>query len=76
MASLACLLCILVGYIYNKQSLKGGVIMIGTAVLGAVAGNDVGRFIGFAALVFCMIDCYKIAQRIQAGETVSKWQFF
>ena len=76
MASLACLLCVLVGYIYNKQALKGVVITVGTVLLGLLIGDSAGKFLGFALLVFSMLDCYKIAQRIKAGETVGDWQFF
>ncbi len=70
-ACLWCLLCMLPGYIYNKQIVKGIVITVVAIILGMVTGG-----LGWIVLAAVMADCYKIGQRIQAGETVGEWQFF
>ncbi|MBC8142592.1 MAG: hypothetical protein H7Y38_14260 [Armatimonadetes bacterium] len=71
-SALWCLLCLAAGYIYNKQIVKGVVITLATFGIGFLTGGIGGWFL----LAFAMADCYKIGQRIQAGETVGEWQFF
>lgn len=71
-ACLWCLLCFLPGYIYNKQVTKGVALTVGAIVISIFTGG----FLGWLVLAAVMADCYKIGQRIQAGETVGEWQFF
>ncbi|MBC7808072.1 MAG: hypothetical protein H7145_18230, partial [Akkermansiaceae bacterium] len=65
-ACLWCLLCLVPGYIYNKQVVKGIAITVAATVIGAISGGILGWFV----LAAVMFDCYKIGERIRAGEKV------
>ena len=60
------------GAFYNRQYIKGVVMLVGAMFLGIMT-------LGFAFLVtwpVSAIDGYMVAQRLQRGEVVGQWQWF
>ncbi|NLB94505.1 MAG: serine/threonine protein kinase [Armatimonadetes bacterium] len=68
--SILCLIC--GGQFYNRQYLKGVVILLGAIVLAPVT-EGVSTIL---AWILGPIDAGLIAGRLNRGETVTKWQWF
>lgn len=66
------------GQIYLGQVAKGLAMMAGAVVAGVVVGLVAGQPVGFLGTTFSImagLDALRISQRINAGETVGKWEF-
>jgi len=71
-ALLLALLITGLGQVYNKQGMKGLMILVVSVVLAAFT-------CGFSILLthpFAFIDAILIAQRLNRGEAISEWQCF
>lgn len=67
-------LCCITGFgqIYNKQIMKGIVILLSSLCLSAITYGIAGAAIAIAAIV----DAYMIARKLEAGRPVGEWEFF
>lgn len=68
--SLICVICF--GQFYNKQIIKGMVMLLFVLVLGFFTGG----LSLFLTWPLALIDAYKIADRLNRGETITEWQWF
>lgn len=67
-------LCCVTGFgqIYNKQILKGIVILLCSLFLSVIT-YGVG---GFVVAVAAIVDAYMIARKLESGRPVGEWEFF
>lgn len=57
---------------YNKQTMKGVALFLGSLLVGAATSG-----LGFLVIgIVCAIDGIRIARRLNRGEQVGMWQFF
>lgn len=74
------------GQLYNRQFIKGALIILGYGTVSSVLGVLIVFTLGLALFlapvlllpitVVSMIDGYKVAARLQRGEAVRQWQWF